>query len=276
VFRIGEFAQIAQVSTRQLRFYDRIGLLRPGHTDRQTGYRYYAARQLSRLNAILALKDLGLTLDQIGPLLEKSVSPEEMRGMLLLKEAEAERSVRAEEQRLRNIQSRIAHIERQGSLEDFDIVTKALPALTLFATRQAVRELEDASSVVAAAAAAGQRALPANERGNLVVVAQNDTERDLLDLTVGYAVSRRRNQAETVGGLTFSLETLPAAKTAATLVRCGTNPESHLAFGALGRWIEDNAFAISGPSREIFLDPLLEPCGFETALVEIQFPVTAL
>jgi DNA-binding transcriptional MerR regulator len=67
MFRIGEFAQIAQVSARQLRFYDQLGLLRPEHIDRQTGYRYYAIRQLPRLNAILALKDLGLTPEQIAP-----------------------------------------------------------------------------------------------------------------------------------------------------------------------------------------------------------------
>ena len=39
MFRIGEFAQIARVSGRLLRYYDNIGLLRPGRTDAQTGYR---------------------------------------------------------------------------------------------------------------------------------------------------------------------------------------------------------------------------------------------
>jgi DNA-binding transcriptional MerR regulator len=115
MFRIGEFAQIAQVSTRQLRFYDQIGLLRPGHTDPQTGYRYYAIHQLSRLNAILALKDLGLMLDQIGSLLDEAISSEELRGMLLLKRAEAERAIRIEEQRLRHIESRIAQIGKAAS-----------------------------------------------------------------------------------------------------------------------------------------------------------------
>ena len=73
MFRIGEFAQIAQVSGRQLRFYDQLGLLRPAHIDQQTGYRYYTIRQLPRLNSILALKELGLSLEQIGPLLENEI-----------------------------------------------------------------------------------------------------------------------------------------------------------------------------------------------------------
>ena len=33
MFRIGEFAQIAQVSSRQLRFYDQLGLLHPARAD---------------------------------------------------------------------------------------------------------------------------------------------------------------------------------------------------------------------------------------------------
>src|SRR5215212_3993913 len=85
MFRIGEFAQIAQVSGRQLRFYDQLGLLRPAHVDQQTGYRYYTIRQLPRLNSILALKELGLALEQIGPLLEDRISPADLRSMLVLK-----------------------------------------------------------------------------------------------------------------------------------------------------------------------------------------------
>jgi DNA-binding transcriptional MerR regulator len=51
MFRIGEFAQIAQVSSRQLRFYDQLGLLQPAHTDSQTGYRYYSVRSCPALTA---------------------------------------------------------------------------------------------------------------------------------------------------------------------------------------------------------------------------------
>src|SRR5271168_4465477 len=124
MFRIGEFAQIAQVSGRQLRFYDQLGLLRPAHIDTQTGYRYYTIRQLPRLNSILALKELGLSLEQIGPLLEKEMSPKELRAMLTMKRAQIERSLQEEESRLRHIESRIAQIDKHGSVEDFDVVMK--------------------------------------------------------------------------------------------------------------------------------------------------------
>jgi DNA-binding transcriptional MerR regulator len=67
-------------SSRQRRFYDQLGLLHPARTDGQTGYRYYSVRQLPRLNCILALKELGLLLEQIGPLLKDEISPSDGRG----------------------------------------------------------------------------------------------------------------------------------------------------------------------------------------------------
>ena len=64
MFRIGEFSKIAQVSGRLLRYYDKLGLFKPIRIDPETGYRYYSAQQLPALNRILALKELGLTLDR--------------------------------------------------------------------------------------------------------------------------------------------------------------------------------------------------------------------
>lgn len=78
MFRIGEFSKIAQVPGSLLRYYDQIGLLKPAHIDQWTGYRYYSAKQLPRLHRILALKELGLTLDQITRLVDEEVSAAEI------------------------------------------------------------------------------------------------------------------------------------------------------------------------------------------------------
>src|SRR5215510_3300417 len=107
MFTVGEFSTLAQVSKRLLRYYDEIGLLKPSHSDKFTGYRYYSAEQLPSLNRILALKELGLSLDQIQRLLSGKVSTDEMQGMLLLKKAESERDLQAQLQRIRNIESRL-------------------------------------------------------------------------------------------------------------------------------------------------------------------------
>ncbi|GAB4076278.1 MerR family transcriptional regulator [Nostocoides australiense] len=75
---IGDFALHGQVSVRMLRHYDALGLLEPVHVDPSSGYRRYAAEQLSRLNRLIALKELGFTLEQIGPILDASVSADNL------------------------------------------------------------------------------------------------------------------------------------------------------------------------------------------------------
>src|SRR6266508_585330 len=88
MIRIGSFARIAQVSTRALRLYDKLGLLKPAVVDPDTDYRYYSIDQLPRLNRILALKDLGFSLEQIAGVLRGELSAEQLRGMLVLKRIE--------------------------------------------------------------------------------------------------------------------------------------------------------------------------------------------
>src|SRR5918998_3626456 len=104
MFRIGHFAKLSQVSVKTLRYYDERGLLRPMHTDLDTGYRYYSAEQFPRLNRILALKGMGLSLEQIASLLEDGLPAAELRGMLRLKQVELQ-------QRIEDEQARLAQVE---------------------------------------------------------------------------------------------------------------------------------------------------------------------
>lgn len=64
LLQIGELAQRAGVSHRTIHYYERMGLLRPA--ERQgVGYRYYDEQAVQRLEKIAALKNLGLSLDEI-------------------------------------------------------------------------------------------------------------------------------------------------------------------------------------------------------------------
>jgi DNA-binding transcriptional MerR regulator len=274
MFRIGEFAQIAQVSGRQLRFYDQLGLLRPAHIDRQTGYRYYTIRQLPRLNSILALKELGLSLEQIAPLLEKDMSPAELRSMLVLKRAQLERSLQEEEARLRHIESRIAQIDREGKAEGFDVIVKSVPATPTLTINHACESMDEVVRMVRTVAEEGARQIKPALRDKLIVIARNDVDSEKLDLDIGFALTRPSNASVRIAGdLVLRAGELPAVDTMATIVRPGTNAESHTSFSTVGRWIEANSYEISGPCREIFLEPITGPPGFEGALVEIQFPI---
>src|SRR3954447_2211441 len=103
MFSIGDFAGLGRVSVRMLRHYDAIGLIRPAHVDPHSGYRYYTAAQLKLLNRVIALKDLGFTLQQVQTLIDEKVDVGELRGMLRLRRAELEAQVRLDRLRLSQV-----------------------------------------------------------------------------------------------------------------------------------------------------------------------------
>jgi len=115
MFAIGEFARHGRVSVRMLRHYDAIGLLEPVCVDPATGYRYYEAGQLSRLNRIVALKDLGFTLHQVASILDDQVTTAELRGMLKLRQAELQEQIATDAARLAQVEVRLAAIESEAS-----------------------------------------------------------------------------------------------------------------------------------------------------------------
>ena len=273
MFKIGEFSRIARVSGRLLRYYDSIGLLSPGRVDPASGYRYYTADQLGALNRILALKDLGLSLEEVARLVKGEVSAEEIRGMLTLKKVELERSLNEDALRLRNIESRLLQIEEQGGMQDYDVIVKSAAAQPFLALR---RNFPSFDAVVATVWEVSQqvgRRLPDSARGNLTVVAYSDFDEEDLDLEIGYAVTDAAVKAPRVAGLDLTMRELPPVSTLATLVRRGPGHQSHIAYGALGVWMSANRYRIDGPSREVLLQLPLQGPGQEMVM-EVQFPVT--
>ena len=126
MFSIGEFARHGRVSVRMLRHYDAIGLLRPACVDPGTGYRSYQARQLAELNRIIALKDLGFTLQQVQAVLAEQVSSAELRGMLKLRRAEIHSQIEAETARLARVEARLLTIEDEARAPIDGVVIKRL------------------------------------------------------------------------------------------------------------------------------------------------------
>jgi len=67
---IQKLARLAGVSSRTLRYYDEMGLLKPLRVN-SAGYRIYGAAQVDRLQQILFYRELGLELDRIKDVLER-------------------------------------------------------------------------------------------------------------------------------------------------------------------------------------------------------------
>ena len=144
MLKIGEFSQLGRVSVRMLRHYDATGLLKPAEVDHLSGYRFYDVEQLPRLNRILALKDLGLSLEQVGRLLAVEEPPaSELRVMLAMRRSDLEQELREGHERLARVEARLRQIEREGEPSPYEIVLKEVASLTVASTRAIVPSIPD-------------------------------------------------------------------------------------------------------------------------------------
>jgi len=126
MLKIGEFSRLSQVTVKTLHHYDELGLIKPAHIDPVTNYRFYTVEQLPRIHRIMALKEMGLSLEQIGLMLEKELPTDEIRGMLYFKQAEIHQGMREAQRQLSMVEFRLRMIEAEINFPDLDVVIKRL------------------------------------------------------------------------------------------------------------------------------------------------------
>jgi DNA-binding transcriptional MerR regulator len=273
MFSIGEFSRIARVTPRQLRHYEELGLFQPERIDPETGYRFYSALQLPRLNRILALKELGLSLTQILRLLDEHISAEEIRGMLIMRKAQIEQTLRDELERVRSIEARLGQIEEQGELFD-DVVLKEMPARTFLSIRQIVSSKEEGFAFMIEMQRVLPRLIGRSAIGQFALLFPSDSfETENIDVEMGFLLDGDAPETFLLSdGRTMTVRTLPATPTMATMVCVGiTNHER--CYGRLGTWMEQHHFRMAGPGWEVLIEPF-HPAKGDEAVIEIQLPVT--
>ena len=286
MLKIGDFSQLGQVSVRTLHHYDERGLLKPARIDDWTGYRFYSVEQLPRLNRILALKDLGFSLEQIGRLVDDDVPAEQLRGMLALKQAEIERQLTAGRTRLLRVEARLRQIEQEGEPSPYEVVLKKTAPQTIASTRTTVPTLEDMPTLRCDLydelyEALERRGVEPGTPEFALYHTVEYLERDI-DMEAAVAVDGPRGAGPEGGGDRPAFRELPAVPEMASVVHEGSAWEIPRAITALFGWIGANGYATAGPYRELHLygreNDLFraDSANVDSLLVEIQVPVRAV
>ncbi|MFI1012450.1 MerR family transcriptional regulator [Streptomyces sp. NPDC020965] len=254
MFTIGEFARHGRVSARMLRHYDAIGLLRPAHTDPSSGYRHYSAAQLARLNRIIALKDLGFTLEQVRHILTETVDTEELRGMLSLRRAELEAAMVAAADRLSQVEARLRSIESEGRMPTEDVIVKRLPAirvaeLTATAASYAPEHIGPVIGPLYEELCRRLDAAGVTPTGPGVARYEDSPDGDgAIVIHAGITVSAAPRPDHD-----FAIVDLPPVERAATIVHRGSMDTVLATSQTLARWIDAGGHRVLGYARETTL-----------------------
>lgn len=271
MFTIGDFAAFGRVSARMLRHYDATGLLRPAVVDPVSGYRYYSADQLSRLNRIIALKDLGFTLQQVRDIVDAKVTAEELRGMLRLRRAQLEEQLALDSARLTGVEARLRLIEREGHMNTQDVVLKQVPRVRVaeLAATAPSYEGEDIGPIIqplypelfqrlgtAGVTPCGQP-----------IAYYEQAEGDAVVVHAAVVVDPTQQ-----GTADFLVVELPELPTAATIVHRGPMDQADESMQVLARWIDDNGYRSNGYAREVWIDG--QPDNPDTWVHEFQIEIS--
>ncbi|WP_152360311.1 MerR family transcriptional regulator [Microlunatus speluncae] len=268
MFSIGAFAAMGRVSVRMLRHYDALGLLRPARVDEFSGYRFYRADQLRRLNRLVALKDLGLHLDQVKSILDKELDGADLHSLLGRREAELRDQIAADQDRLARVRARLALIEAESGSPGGRVTIEPLAPVrvALVSGTAASNDHEDIGPVVQKLfgdlfAALGSTPLT----GSTIA-----TYRPIGDGELAVQVCAPVGPEFTGPGL--ELAELPGHPTAATYLHHGVMAEIGGAYQVLAAWIEDAGHSTDGTAREVYLSS--EPESQQDWRTEVQLPIT--
>ena len=273
MLKIGVFAQVSRISVKMLRHYDEMELLKPVFVDDFSGYRYYALEQLPRAHRIIALKDLGFSLDQIALLLNQKLPPEQLRRMLRQRQEDLSQRVREEQARLERVEARLQQIEQEGKMSDYEVVLKKIEPMLIAGISEVVPEGEQVTPVYYRIFTelfqyAGEQGIDTDGR-QLSVDTSLDSGWKVNDaeVTIEAAVRLDRPYPETER---VHVHTLPAVETMACTVHHGDYDLLGQAYEALLRWTEANGYEVDGTNRHLYLQTGVTA---DDNITEVQFPV---
>jgi effector-binding domain-containing protein len=267
MFKIGEFSRLSHVTVKTLRYYDEIGLLKPAEVDRFTNYRYYSASQLPRLNRILALKDLGLSLDEITRLLEDDLPPEQIRGMLRLKQVEIREQLEEEQARLARVERRLRQIEQEETMPRQEVALKEVSSQPVASLRDIIPTFGHLDQLFGEIFAyLGQHRI--SPIGPPIGIYHDEEFREQdADVEVAVPVAGPVPEGERVKARELRGFDM------ACIVHQGSYETIGGTYGQVMGWIEANDYRIAGPSREIYLQGPESGDDPSTYVTEIQVPV---
>jgi effector-binding domain-containing protein len=269
MFRIGDFSTLSRISVKTLRYYDEIGLLKPVEVDRFTGYRYYSADQLPKLNYIRSLKDMGLSLEEVATFINNDLTPHQMRDIFILKKGELNQRLNEERRRLEQVEKLLMQIEKEGAMPDYQVTIKKVEPQLVASIRDILPTYGNVGPLYGEIFKYLGKKWVFKPAGPPMMLCHDGEykERDV-DVEIAVPIGKKISGSDRV-----KVYELPGIEQAACTVYKGAYEGIGEAYSAIMSWIEGNGYRITGPDREIyFTDPNKVKDPSEN-VTEIQFPV---
>jgi len=264
LLKIGEFAQLGNVSIRALRFYHEAGLLEPLYVDPLTHYRGYDPKQLRDLQEIRLYKAMRFSLAEIRELLRERPSFSEQQRIFRERHALLKKRVADDVESLARIEAQLRSSAHGDVQESWRIETRETPPVWVASIRERLRTYEEADGLFAEIERRMGEVLAGGKRATLWHACANDGPQ--IDCE---ALRFLKHPVHPTRGV--HVYQMPGTLVA-SLMHTGTDENIPRAYQALQTWLGRSSFVSRGPKCEIYW---IEPAkGREReTLTEIRLPV---
>ena len=245
----------------------RLDFFKPAEIDVFTGYRYYSAKQISTLNLIVSLRDMGFNVSDIAIAI-KEQSDENLKNLLKQKEDEVKNNIKAEEEKLIKINYAIMNLEKERINMNYNVTLKSVPSFKIISLRDNIPAY-DAEGMLweRIGKYMAEKKIPCN---NICYATYHDEGYIEGPVDVEVVMGVENLLANTDGFIFKESETIEKA---ASILVPGEYVSLASAYNFLGKWIEENGYTIIGNARQMPIKGPWNERNPKDYLTEILLPV---
>jgi effector-binding domain-containing protein len=221
-----------------------------------------------QLHRIVALKEMGLSLEEIARLLRDDISIVHILDLLHVKQDEQKRKLEVEAERLKRVEDWLVDVEKEGKMPDYEIVIKKIAPQKVVSLRKVIPDYGHIGELFQKldpylAKSGGQM------MGPPMVIYYDEGFKDKdADVELIFPVLKDiPSKGEIV------CKELPGVERVAATIHKGAYNKVGSAYTALGKWIETNGYQTVGPCREIYFTDPRANTPLNEYITEVQMPI---
>jgi DNA-binding transcriptional MerR regulator len=237
MLRIGDFARLGGVTVRALRHYESEGLLAPAHVDPVTGYRSYTFEQLTVLDRVLALRDLGFALADVRASLAGASDVAAVVRRLAQQRSRLAAELELQTARLKRLEALQSAISLDSGAAALSVRMRSIPDMRVLSLRARVKSLGAAITALFEEAEARASRHRIDASPFLLFHAPLDVEA-CVPVRAACALPRVR--------------TVPGAALAGSLTYSGSYAQTKSLRARMVRWLERSGLRVHGAWREVY------------------------
>lgn len=261
MYSIGAFSKLTKTTIATLRFYDKEGLLKPAHIDLNTGYRYYLSSQLTTLQNIMSLRQVGVSIEQI----KSIINSDDARSQLEEYQKELQKSIIETQHKIKIIQMML-HEEYL-----YDVIIKELDECIVYSKKGVIKDRAQIYDFIETTDKTIFSANPGLKWTNpdyaFLSFLDSEYRYENLKIEVCKATNFKGRDFQNI-----IFKILPKCRVASLYYK-GAYEFIGTACAYLYDWINKSGFKPCGAPRECFIDGFWNVDDVNSWMTEIQIPV---